>query len=51
MSPTETITTKDRIPVGDWNADRVHSSVSFSVTYQGVGTFRGGFTDKIKALF
>lgn len=45
MSPTETITTKDRIPVGDWNADRVHSSVSFSVTYQGVGTFRGGFTD------
>ena len=29
----------------DWKADRVHSSVSFSVTYQGVGTFRGGFTD------
>lgn len=45
MSATETITTKHRIPAGDWKADSVHSSVAFSVTYQGVGTFRGGFTD------
>ena len=45
MSATGTIATKHRIPVGDWSADRVHSSVSFSVIYQGVGTFRGGFTD------
>lgn len=45
MSATETSTTKHRIPAGDWKADSVHSSVSFSVTYQGVGTFRGGFTD------
>ena len=43
MSATETIATKHRIPVGDWSVDRIHSSVSFSVTYSGVGTFRGGF--------
>ena len=45
MSATETVTGKDRIPTGQWTADPVHSSVSFSVGYQGVGTFRGGFTD------
>lgn len=45
MSATETTTSNDRIPTGEWIADRVHSSVSFSVAYQGVGTFRGGFTD------
>ena len=38
MSATETVTGKDRIPTGQWTADPVHSSVSFSVGYQGVGT-------------
>lgn len=50
MSSTETIRSKHGIPVGDWVADRVHSTIAFSVTYQGVGTFRGGFTDFEAAL-
>ena len=32
-------------PTGTWNADPVHSNVSFEVAYAGVNTFRGSFTD------
>jgi polyisoprenoid-binding protein YceI len=32
-------------PAGTWQADAVHSSVSFEVTYAGVNAFRGGFND------
>jgi polyisoprenoid-binding protein YceI len=32
-------------PAGTWNADPVHSNVSFEVGYAGVNTFRGSFTD------
>jgi polyisoprenoid-binding protein YceI len=32
-------------PAGTWNADPVHSNVSFEVVYAGVNTFRGGFRD------
>jgi polyisoprenoid-binding protein YceI len=32
-------------PAGSWNADPVHSHVSFEVAYAGVNTFRGGFSD------
>jgi polyisoprenoid-binding protein YceI len=33
------------LPVGTYNADRVHSSVSFEVEYMGVGTFGGSVAD------
>jgi polyisoprenoid-binding protein YceI len=32
-------------PAGTWNADPVHSDVSFEVVYAGVNTFRGSFGD------
>jgi polyisoprenoid-binding protein YceI len=32
-------------PAGTWQADPVHSHVSFEVTYAGVNTFRGSFGD------
>jgi len=32
-------------PAGTWNADPVHSNVSFEIAYSGVNTFRGSFTD------
>jgi polyisoprenoid-binding protein YceI len=32
-------------PPGAWDADPVHSNVAFEVTYSGVNTFRGSFTD------
>ena len=38
-------TTKELAPAGTWNADTVHSSVSFEVGYSGVSTFRGSFPD------
>ena len=37
--------TKQFAPAGTWNADPVHSNVSFEVAYAGVNTFRGSFTD------
>lgn len=33
------------LPVGTYNADRVHSSVAFEVGYMGIGTFGGTVTD------
>ena len=38
-------TTKQLAPAGTWNADPVHSNVSFEVAYAGVNTFRGSFGD------
>ena len=38
-------TTTDLAPAGTWNADPVHSNVSFEVVYSGVNAFRGSFTD------
>ena len=37
--------TKELAPAGTWNADPVHSSVSFEVGYSGVSTFRGSFRE------
>ena len=37
--------TKQFAPAGSWNADPVHSHVSFEVAYAGVSTFRGSFND------
>jgi len=37
--------TKQFAPAGTWNADPVHSNVSFEVAHAGVQTFRGSFTD------
>jgi polyisoprenoid-binding protein YceI len=42
MSITEQQTA---IPTGTWNADVVHSSVSFEVPYMGVATFTGAVKD------
>jgi len=39
---TETID-KQQVPAGTWSVDRVHSSVAFAVTHNGVTTFRSGF--------
>ena len=43
MAAVESIT--QFAPAGTWNADPVHSNVSFEVAYAGVNTFRGSFTD------
>jgi polyisoprenoid-binding protein YceI len=45
MSTIETIA-----PAGTWNADPVHSNVSFEVTYTGVNAFRGSFREFSAAL-
>jgi polyisoprenoid-binding protein YceI len=37
--------TKQLAPAGTWNADPVHSNVSFEVEYAGVNSFRGAFND------
>jgi polyisoprenoid-binding protein YceI len=37
--------TREFAPAGTWNADPVHSNVSFEVAYAGVNTFRGSFRD------
>ena len=37
--------TKQLAPAGTWNADTVHSNVSFEVEYSGVNAFRGSFAD------
>jgi polyisoprenoid-binding protein YceI len=42
MAAVEIITA---VPAGTWQADPVHSHVSFEVTYAGVNTFRGSFKD------
>jgi polyisoprenoid-binding protein YceI len=42
MSTTEIQT---GLPTGTYNADRVHSSVSFEVEYMGVGAFGGAVSD------
>jgi polyisoprenoid-binding protein YceI len=41
---TITTTTKTT-PTGTWNADPVHSHVSFEIAYAGTNTFRGGFRE------
>src|SRR5882762_7048473 len=38
-------TTQKFAQAGSWNADPVHSNVSFEIVYAGVNDFRGGFTD------
>ena len=38
-----TISTSKIAPAGSWNADPVHSNVSFEIAYAGTNTFRGGF--------
>jgi polyisoprenoid-binding protein YceI len=45
-----TITTTKTIPAGTWNADPVHSHVSFEVAYAGTNTFRGGFREYTATL-
>jgi polyisoprenoid-binding protein YceI len=42
MAAVESITA---VPAGTWQADPVHSHVSFEVTYAGVNTFRGSFKE------
>jgi polyisoprenoid-binding protein YceI len=37
--------TKQFAPAGSWNADPVHSNVSFEVAYAGVNAFRGSFRE------
>ena len=37
--------TNQLAPAGTWNADPVHSNVSFEVQYAGVNAFRGAFND------
>jgi polyisoprenoid-binding protein YceI len=41
MSITEAVQT---IPAGIWRSDPTHSSIGFSVLYNGLTPFRGGFT-------
>ena len=38
-----TISPSKTTPTGIWNADPVHSHLSFEVAYAGTNTFRGGF--------
>jgi polyisoprenoid-binding protein YceI len=45
MSTIQTIA-----PAGTWNADTVHSNVSFEVSYTGVNSFRGSFREFSAAL-
>jgi polyisoprenoid-binding protein YceI len=45
MSTIQTIA-----PAGIWNADTVHSNVSFEVSYTGVNSFRGSFREFSAAL-
>src|ERR1700739_3401465 len=46
MHPMSTLSpTKQFAPAGSWNADPVHSNVSFEVAYAGVNTFRGSFRE------
>jgi polyisoprenoid-binding protein YceI len=42
MSITEAVET---LPAGAWRSDATHSSVGFSVLYNGVAPFRGGFRE------
>jgi polyisoprenoid-binding protein YceI len=42
--------TKTFAPAGTWAADPVHSTVSFEVSYAGVNTFRGSFSDFTASL-
>jgi polyisoprenoid-binding protein YceI len=37
--------TTELAPAGSWNADPVHSNVSFEVGYAGVNSFRGSFRE------
>jgi polyisoprenoid-binding protein YceI len=37
--------TKELLPAGTWQADPVHSHVSFELVHAGVDEFRGGFED------
>jgi polyisoprenoid-binding protein YceI len=38
-----TVTTKQALPTGTWNADPVHSEIGFSIEYM-AGTFHGTFS-------
>ena len=42
MSTTEVL---QAVPTGTWKSDPVHSSVDFSVLYNGLVPFRGGFRE------
>ena len=42
---TSTTQIKQQIPVGNYVADPVHSSIGFAVTHAGVSTFRGSFAE------
>jgi polyisoprenoid-binding protein YceI len=42
MSITQALET---IPAGTWTSDATHSSIAFSVFYNGVAPFRGGFRE------
>jgi polyisoprenoid-binding protein YceI len=37
--------TRELVPVGTWQADPVHSHLSFELVHAGVDVFRGGFDD------
>jgi polyisoprenoid-binding protein YceI len=39
---TETV--NQQIPTGTWSVDPIHSSIAFSITHNGVATYRSGFT-------
>ena len=45
-----TIITTQSAPAGSWNADPVHSNVSFEVAYAGTNMFRGGFREYTATL-
>jgi polyisoprenoid-binding protein YceI len=45
-----TITTSKTAPAGSWNADPVHSNVSFEIDYAGTNIFRGGFHEYAAGL-
>ena len=44
------ITTSKTAPAGSWNADPVHSNVSFEIDYAGTNIFRGGFHEYTAGL-
>jgi polyisoprenoid-binding protein YceI len=45
-----TLITPTTAPAGTWNADPVHSHVSFEIAYAGTNIFRGGFREYAATL-
>ncbi|MGI8429473.1 MAG: YceI family protein [Solirubrobacteraceae bacterium] len=43
MSTSTPVGSLTPLPVGNWQADTLHSSVGFAVTHMGISTFRGRF--------